>query len=55
MCLALNMANMAKRGISLAAMEEMQQLIKKPHAEVQGENMWGVECPRHIKVKAVIE
>jgi len=27
---ALNMANLAKRGFSRAAVEEMQQLIKKP-------------------------
>jgi hypothetical protein len=35
MCLALNMAKMAKGGISPAALEETQQLIKKPRAEVR--------------------
>ena len=34
MRLALNMAKMAKGGFSHAAMEEKQQLIKKPRTEV---------------------
>jgi hypothetical protein len=34
MRLALNMAKIAKGGISHAAIEETQQLNKKPHAEV---------------------
>ena len=34
MRLALNMAKMAKGGFSRAAMEEMQQLIKKSCAKV---------------------
>ena len=55
MHLALNMAKMAKGGISRAAIEETQQLIKKPRAEVREEKMRGVEFPGHNKVKAVIE
>jgi hypothetical protein len=34
MCLALNMAKMAKGGFLRAAVKETQYLIKKPHAEV---------------------
>jgi len=34
MHVTLNMANMAKGGFSRAAIEETQQLIKKPRAEV---------------------
>jgi hypothetical protein len=34
MHLALNMANMAKGGLSHAAIEETQQLMTKPWAEV---------------------
>ena len=34
MRLALNMAKMAKEGFLRAAIGEMQQLIKKPHAKV---------------------
>jgi len=37
MRLALNMAKMAKGGFSQAAVKEMQQLIKKPRAEVREE------------------
>ena len=55
MRLALNMAKMAKGGISRAAIEETQQLIKKPRAEVQEEKKQSVEFPRHNKVKAAIE
>jgi hypothetical protein len=36
-------------------MEEMQQLIKKPRAEVREEKKWGVEFPGHNKGKAAIE
>jgi len=35
--LALNMAKMANGGFLRAAIEETQQLIKKPHAEVREE------------------
>jgi hypothetical protein len=55
MRLALNMAKMAKGGISRAAIEETQQLIKKPRAEVREEKKRGVEFPGHNKVKAAIE
>jgi Fe2+ transport system protein B len=34
MCLALNMANMANGRFLRVSIEEMQQLIKKPCAEV---------------------
>ena len=37
MCLALNIAKMAKGGFSRAAIEETQQLIKKPRSEVREE------------------
>ena len=55
MRLALNMAKMAKGGISRAAIEETQQLIKKPRAEVREEKKQGVEFPGHNKVKAAIQ
>jgi len=55
MRLALNTATMAKGGFSLAAIEETQNLIKKPRAEVREEKKRGVEFPGHNKVKAVIE
>jgi hypothetical protein len=43
MCLALNMAKMAKEGFSRAAREETKYLIKKPRAEVGDEQKRGVE------------
>jgi len=55
MRLALNMARMAKGGFSRATIEEMQQLIKKPCAEVREEKKRGVEFPGHQKVKAAME
>jgi len=55
MRLALNMAKMAKGGISRAAIEETQQLIKKPRAEVREEKQQGVEFPGHNKVNAALE
>jgi len=55
MRLALNMAKMAKGGISRAAIEETQQLIKKPRAKVREEKKRGIEFPGHNKVKAAIE
>jgi len=54
MCLALNMAKMAKEGFLRAAIEEVKYLIKKPRAEVQEEKKRGVEFPGHTKVKAAI-
>jgi len=55
MRLALNMAKMAEEGFSCAAIEERQQLIKTPHADVREEKMWGVVFPGHNKVKAAID
>jgi len=55
MRLALNMAKMAKGGFSRAAVEETQQLIKKPRGKVREEKNWGVEFPGHNKVEATIE
>jgi hypothetical protein len=55
MRLALNMAKMAKSRFSRAAIEEMQQLIKKPRADVREEKNRGVEFPGHQKVKAAME
>ena len=55
MRLALNMAKMAKGGFSRAMIEEMQQRVKKPRAEVQEEKKPGVEFPGHQKVKPPIE
>jgi len=43
MCLALNMAKIAKGGFLRAAPEEMKFTIKKPCAEVQDEKTQGVE------------
>jgi len=55
MRLALNMAKMAKEGFSCASIEETQQLIKKPCAEVREKTKQGVEFLGHEKVKAAIE
>ena len=44
---ALNMAKMAKQGISRAAIEETKYLIKNPRAEVREEKKRGVEFPGH--------
>jgi hypothetical protein len=51
---ALNMAAMAKRGFSGAAVGETQYLIKKPRAEAREEKKRGVKFPGHNKVKAAI-
>ena len=55
MRLALNMAKMAKEGVSRAAIEETRYLIKKPHAKVREEKKRGVEFPGHNKVDAAIQ
>jgi len=55
MRLALNMAKMAKGAFSRGAIEETQQLIKKPRAEVREEKKRGVEFPGHQMVKAAME
>jgi hypothetical protein len=49
-CLALNIAKMAKGGFSRATMEETQQLIKQPRAKVQEQEKRGVEVPEHNNV-----
>ena len=46
--------NMAKGGVSRAATEEMQQLIKNPRAEVWEQKKQGVVYPGHKMVKAAI-
>jgi len=55
MHLAWNMSKMSKEGCSCAAMDETQQLIKKPRAEVRDNKKQGVVFPGHNMVKAVIE
>ena len=55
MCLALNMAKMAKEGFSYTAIEETPQLMKKPSVEVQEEKKRGIVFPRYNKVEAAIE
>jgi len=55
MHLVLNMAKMARGGFLRAAMEETQQLIKKPCAEVREEKKRGVEFPGHGKVRPAME
>jgi hypothetical protein len=49
------MPKIAKGGISRAAIEETQQLIRKPRAKVREEKKPGAEFPGHNKAKAVIE
>jgi hypothetical protein len=55
MCLALNMAEMAKGGFSCAAIVQLQQLINIPYAEVGEEKNRGVESAGRNKVKAAIK
>jgi hypothetical protein len=55
MCLALNMAKMAKEGFLRAAIEDMKYLIKTLRAKVQEEMKRGVEFAGHSKVKAAIQ
>ena len=55
MRLVLTMTKMAKGGFWRAAMDETQQLIKKPCAEVREEKKGGVEFPGHKMLKAAIE
>jgi len=54
-CLALNMVEMAKGRYLHPAIEEMQNLIKKPCAEVQEEKKRGVAFLGYEKVKATTE
>jgi len=55
MCLALNMAKMAKEGFSCAAIEETNYFFKKRRADVREEQKRAVEFPGHNKVKAGIQ
>jgi len=55
MRLAMNMAKVAKEGVSRAGIEETQQIIQEPHTEVRQEKKRGVGFPGHNKMKAVIE
>jgi len=48
-------ATMAGGGYSHADTEETQCLHEKPHAKAREEKKWGVEFPRHGKVKAAME
>jgi hypothetical protein len=54
-CLAMDMAKMAKGGLSCTAIVEMQYLIKRPCAKVSEEQKQGVEFTEHNKGKAAIE
>jgi len=47
MCLALNMATMAKEGFLRSAIEDTPNLIEKPRADVTEEKMQGVVSPGH--------
>jgi len=47
MRLAFIMAKMTQGGFLRAAIEETQQLIKKPRAEVREDKKQGVEFPGH--------
>jgi hypothetical protein len=55
MCLALNMAKMANKGFSRAAIEEAQHLMTTLCAEVRTGKMLEVEFLGHRKLKAAIE
>jgi len=53
--LALNMAKMAKGGLSRTTIEETQFLIKEPRTEVQEWKKPGVEFPGHGNAKAAMD
>ena len=55
MRLALNMAKIAKGGLSPAAIKETQHRIQKPHAKVSEEKKWRVEFPAYGKVTTGLE
>jgi len=55
MRLALNMATMAKEKFCRTAIEETQQLINPPQAEIREETKWGVVFHTHNTVRAAIE
>jgi len=55
MCLTRNMARLAKGELLGTKIEGIQYLIKRPLAEVQEEQKFGVVFPGHQPVKAVME
>ena len=55
MCLALNMATMAKEGFSHAAIDKPKCLMKKPCAELRTKIPLGVEFAGHKKVKTAMQ
>jgi hypothetical protein len=55
MSLALSMARMSKAGSVRATIEETQQLVNTPCADVQEAKMRGDVFPWHNKVKAAME
>jgi hypothetical protein len=55
MCLAMNLAKIAKGGFSPAAIEETQQLFKRSSTNIRDEKKRSVDFPRHKNVKAAIE
>ena len=55
MCLAWNIAKMAKGGISCSTMREMHCFIEKPSAGVRNTQKWAVETPGHGDVKVAME
>jgi len=55
MRLALNMAEMAKRGFSCTAIEETQFLITIARVEVREGMKWAIEIPGHENLKAAME
>jgi len=55
MRLALNIAKMAKGGLSHTAIDETKFLIKNPCAKVQEQKKLGVESPGNNKLKDAIQ
>jgi hypothetical protein len=55
MCLAMNMAKMAKEGLSLATIEEMKYMIKTPRIDAQEQKKGEVVFRGHTTVKDAIE
>jgi len=55
MCLALNMAKMAKESFSRPAIVETKYHIKQPRPEVREEKKRDDEFPGHKRVKAAIQ
>jgi hypothetical protein len=55
MCLALNMAKMAKEAFSCAPIQKRKYLILNPCSKAPEEKAWGVQCPGHKKVNTAIQ